>query len=441
MALGVGVAAVAVAAVVVASAGGGDEPDADEALERAAAALAEEDSFRLRMTTEDRSVVGEAGGAGSESTFRVVTDVEVSGDDFRARTDAGDWFDEAVAVGGTLYARSEVDAEALAAEPWDVWPDEPLPEAEPMDQGDLVAELRAIVEDGREYDETDDMIEGTLVPTLGSYYLSGVAGPAPLTPDQQSLAVTSGLPIAFVDLFGSFTDAEVVDDSGDRLTLRASRQISEDIGFPVPAGEFEIVLDGDDRPVELRLVVEGETARHAAHVEFGGWGEDIVITTPEGEIDETPWIDEELVAEVRATVAPLAPVDVPGGYVITTVDALPSEEVEEDCDQLMLDYSPPLDDEAAYEAWLDSPDYLTVFLLPAACALSADDTPFEPGEFGDVPSRASEFGYVEVLVGDTVLQFDTTHTADLPAMVASIQPLDLDAVLAEAAAGPPGGGL
>ena len=192
-------------------------------------------------------------------SFRTVTEVDVAGDDWHTTTDAGDWVDEAVLIGGVLYDRSAADAAALADEPWGIWPDDPAA-TEAVDHDDLVDQLRVMVEDSREFGDDDVMIEEMLVTTVGGYYLSGVAGPAPLTPGQQSLTVTSGLPVGFVDLLGSFTDAELVDDSGVGLTLRATRQITEDIGYPVPPGEFEIVLDGDDRPVSLRLVVEGDTS-------------------------------------------------------------------------------------------------------------------------------------------------------------------------------------
>jgi hypothetical protein len=424
VALAVGVAAVTVGAVVLAGAGGGDEPDAQEALERAATTLDEADSFRFRMTTEDRSVIGEAGGAGSETTQRTVTDVEVAGENWRSRTDSGDWADETVVVDGALYQRYD-DGD------WELWPD-PGPMSDDLEGFDLVEDLRLMVEDSREYDESDAMLEEFLIPTLGGYYLAGIGSPDPLAAGSGIAA--GDIPGAFVELFGSFDDAEVVDQAAGRLTLRATRQVPEDIGYPVPPGEFEIVLDGAD-PVSLRLVVEGETARHASEVRFADWGAGVAIGVPDGPIDETPWVDEDLVAEVLATVTPLAPTTLPDGLALSAVDALSAEDAEEfgpgpPCDQLNLWFAPPVDGETATDDWIDSPDHLSVYLLPASCAIDADPTPFGPGDFGDVPTRETEFGFVEVLVGETVVQFETSYTDDLPAMVASLAPFDIDAVIA-----------
>jgi hypothetical protein len=128
-------------------------------------------------------------------------------------------------------------------------------------------------------------------------------------------------------------------------------------------------------------------------------------------------------------VTPLAPTVVPDGLVLSYIDAYEADESEESCPELDLGYAPPLDDEAATDEFETSPDYLEIYLLPADCAQQSDDTPFQPGEFGDVPSRESEFGYVELLVGDTVVQIDTTYEDELAAMVASIAPFDLDAAL------------
>src|SRR5918994_2204580 len=78
--------------VVVAAVGGaalatrgGDEPDADALLERASAVVEDVEGFRIDVTSEERSTTGDAGGAGSESTFRTVTTGVVSGEDWRGR--------------------------------------------------------------------------------------------------------------------------------------------------------------------------------------------------------------------------------------------------------------------------------------------------------------------------------------------------------------------
>jgi len=97
-----------------------------------------------------------------------------------------------------------------------------------------------------------------------------------------------------------------------------------------------------------------------------------------------------------------------------------------------MSYSPPLDDVDAQEEWADSPDFLDIYLLPLDCALDYDDTPFAAGDFGPAPVREVN-DLLEVQVGTTVVQFDTTYEDDLPAMVASLQPFDLDAEIARIA--------
>ena len=274
----------------------------------------------------------------------------------------------------------------------------------------------------------DDEIESFLMPSLATYYLYGLGEPV-------GGAAPVPLPNGFVDTFGSFQDAEVVSDDGDTLVISATRHVpadlAEGIDVEFPAGVFEITLGADDLPTTLTLTVDGRSAHHREDVTFTDWGADITIGVPEGDVDHTPWVDEEAVTAARGTVTPLAPTAVPDGLVLSGIDGITPDEESEPCTQLYLTYAPPLEDQAATDAFMESPDYLDIYLLPADCATEFDSTPFEAGEFGDLPSRVGdEFGYVEVMVGDTVVQFDTTYENDLPAMVASIAPFDLDAELA-----------
>ena len=375
-------------------------------------------TFRLRSTASDRSRVGESGGGGSDTTYRVVTEAEVAGADWRARADAGDWLDEAVAIDGEVYTRSEADEAALADEPWALIPVAPMRDDEIGDFlfGDLIPEDEDIV-----------------VSTLGALYLGDFSE----TAGQVSGAVVP-LPTGLVEAFGELSDVEIVARDVGEVRLRAVRRVPDEIAAGVdvalPDGVFEIVLDGDYLPKALRLTVEGEGTTHVNEISFADWGADITVDVPEGQIDETPWIDEEALAEIQATLGTtVKPTVVPDGLVVVDLYAFPEDEAPEGCAQIDVTYGPPLDDEDAQEEWMDSPDYLDIYLIPLECALDYDDTPFAAGDYGPALVREVD-GLLEVQVDDTVVQFDTTYEDDLPAMVASLQPFDLDAEIERIAA-------
>lgn len=445
----VAVVAVAAATVAVAIARSEPrEPEAAEALARARDAVAEAGSFRLTSTSEDVSVLGDPGGAGSEQVFRTVTEAVVAGDDLRAVVDSGDWADEVVRVDGAVYERSAPDVDALADELWTVLPPEVIDAALPTD-GDLADLLLAVT--GLDMDGDGDvdpdvpgdpeMAEAFIVPVVAGYYLWG-EGLAPAEPLSGGLGLP--LPAGFVDTFGRFDDAEVVAHDGAGTTIAATRRLPDDVAaeiaaavdVAVPEGRVEVDLGRDHLPTALRLTVEGSSVSYTETVSFADWGADLVIGVPDGEVDETPWIDEEAVAEVRGTLAALAPTELPDGLELVGIDAIAADDAAEwgePCGQLELWYEPPLASGPDVDAWLANADFLSVYLLPAACAAEVDPTPFESGTYGDVPSRTA-FGVVEVRMGDTVVQIDTTYTADLPDIVASIEPFDLDAELARVAA-------
>jgi hypothetical protein len=204
-------------------------------------------------------------------------------------------------------------------------------------------------------------------------------------------------------------------------------EIADGIDAPLPDGEFEIILDAGYLPRALRLTVAGESTTHVDEISFTGWGDEITVDMPEGEIDETPWIDEDGLAEALPAVGTaVAPTEVPDGLVLNDLYPIPEDEAIEGCVEIGMSYSPPLDDVDAQDDFFDGEDYLDVYLLPLDCALAYDDTPFAAGDYGPALVRDVD-GLLEVQVGDTVVQLDTTYEDDLPAMVASLQPFDLDA--------------
>jgi len=439
-----GVVGLAVVAGVVATRGGGGT-DPDEALADAAEALDAAGSYRMSLTTEDRVTTGEAGGPGSDTTTRTVAEGEVSGDDWRIVSDSGDWADESVGVGGRVYSRFADDTGALAAEPWVVFPTTPPPSDE--DLVDQLVWMAAPMDDmgELELDESgepptenepltgDDasFAEEMLVPVLGGLYLGGYGS--------QGDAAVSLIPGGFGAAFGSFEDAEVVAEDAGGLTLRATRSLppeaAERVGLTLPPGRVELVLDADRRPTVLRVTVEGATATHRSEVRFSDWGAAIDIGVPDGEIDETPWLDEEALAEARVGVTPLAPTALPEGWVIVGIDAYGAEDADErdagTCPRLDVWLGPALAPDQ-----LDlGEDYLDLSLTTRACAETEDDTPFAPGAYGDLLVRHDDIGLVQVLVGETVVEVDTSlGDAELAAVLASLQPFDLDAELARVAA-------
>ncbi|HEY2998086.1 MAG TPA: hypothetical protein VGJ43_05895, partial [Acidimicrobiales bacterium] len=245
--LAVVVVGVVAAAALVARSGGG--PDAAEALARARAAMAEAGTYRVRAIAEDRTFTGEPGGAGSDSSYRAVTESEVAGDDWRETADAGDWVDEAVGVGGQIYTRGAEDAAGLAAEPWVLLPVD-LPTGDEIVSLGGWASAPAGVEDEFLDDAFSD--DSWLIPMLAADYLGGMAAPG-----GGGEGAPVALPTGFVDAFGAFEDAEVVDDGGSGLRLRATRSapdaLVEQVGRPLPDGQFEIVLGEDDLPTRLVL--------------------------------------------------------------------------------------------------------------------------------------------------------------------------------------------
>jgi hypothetical protein len=446
----VAAAAVLVAGVVAVRALDGDDIDADAALRRAKAKLAAAESYRLTVTSEDQSGIDDLAGPGMHTTIRVVDTVEVSGVDWRSRSDAGDWVDEAIMVDGRFYTRWGDRYTPIEGEQWAAIP---LPPAGERDAGgDLsemvrwfAADIESIADEEMPGPE-GEMVGEMVVSMAGSLYLAGLGdpglgleggGPAPFAADPRALA----------DAIGALEDAEVVSRSDGGVTIRAIRrppaEVVEALDHPVPDGRFEVVVDAEDRPVSLTLVVENDTARHTSRIEFSDWGATITIAAPaEGEIDRTPWLDEEALAEARVGITPVRPSVLPEGIELQEIYPIPAEEaaaMDEDCAQINLIYGPPfdaesLDDPEGFDEAMANADYLDVHLLPVACAQGADDTPFAPGRFGAVPTRDAG-GMLEVLVGDTVVRIDTTYDGEtLAASVTSIKPFDLDAEIARLSA-------
>ncbi len=179
--LAVAAAALLVVGVVAVRALGGGDVDPGTALRRAEALLGDAESYRLTVTSEDQSGLGARVGPGVHTTIRVVDDIEVSGDNWRSRSDGGDWQDESIVVDGTFYSRwgdsyTPIDGEQWAASP--------LPDPDERDWADAPSEtlqwfttdIESIADDEM-LAEDDQVVDEMVVALLGALYLAGLGDP------------------------------------------------------------------------------------------------------------------------------------------------------------------------------------------------------------------------------------------------------------------------
>jgi hypothetical protein len=357
------------------------------------------------------------GEAGSTTTDRAATNGAWTTDGWESRTNSTYGRIEEKVFGTTWYTR---DGTSFDPDVWQMY------EVPPLSHEELVDQLRSMTEDAEEYSDSDSgsYIEESGVGTglATSIYLGGQAwGGNELFDD----------PGGFLQAIADMSDPEVVSRDGVSVTLAvelfAPGDIEEAVGAPLPPGQAALVVGLDGAPESLALSVgEGDDSVEL-EIEFSDWNVPVEIDRPaDDEVDETPWFDEEEVAAVPG-IQLLRPTAIPEGWELDAVQAYSASDNPEDCDQVELYWSPMVSEDGGY----DSDGYLDVYLLPVDCALESDRTPFEVGEFAPLASRESEYG-TEVLVGETVVQIDTTlEGRELAAVIASLAPTDLATLGAE----------
>lgn len=182
-----------------------------------------------------------------------------------------------------------------------------------------------------------------------------------------------------------------------------------------------VVRDEDGRPVAMRLFEEDEFTSQATAIEFDHWNTDVAIDEPVGsDLDPTPAFNEEGIAAYD-DVPLYQPRTVPEGWILESASFVLGGESVEDCDQVLLAL---VDTEGDVGV-----GYLDLYLLPESCSLG------EPPEADDFTAggtsgwSVNEEGYVygEIVVGETLIQFDTDlDEDDLAELLADLVPLDLE---------------
>ena len=427
------VAVVALIGGIVVLAGQDDDIDADEALTRAQEFLDDAESYRFELLSTNRTQTGDPDGAGVDSTSRSVTRATVAAKDrwavveeisdrYMFGEEAEPW--ESRRIGDVLYSNGAGDlSEGTVGPQWSTG------QVADITMGvDDYAEQYSLAEEFEDdfYDDPSYRLDAL----LHAYLL-------PLANDPRHVE-------RLVDEAAEPAVEEKLADGGVRLRaeLAPIPEIAETAKEPVPPVDLVLDLDEARRPAVARFDVAVEGASETVEVRFSDWGAALTVAPPaDGEIDHTPWIEEEWLATLDPALL-LAPATLPGELELSSVYVYPSYDDEStdelDCPSVDLTFGRESDatffesldeddfEDDEVEAALDAQPYLDISISTADCAAEMDDTGFDE-EFAGLPARSDDDGYLELLYDGRVLTIssDNLSEADLVALVGSLRPVSV----------------
>lgn len=199
-------------------------------------------------------------------------------------------------------------------------------------------------------------------------------------------------------------------------------------GYQVLSSEAELTVKTDGTPQRLvtRSSIRFEfedpvTVEMSDDYRLSDWGKAVEVSFPgDADIDQTPDIDEELIAAYHD--APLLqPRAVPAGWELDYATVLGKDETAEGCPEVELDYIDP-----------DDPDvgYLYLYELAASCADSAPPRgakAFRAGAYqGWIDVDDDDGTTAQIIAGRTAIQVETDLASQaLSRVLADLVPLDL----------------
>ncbi len=437
--IGLGVLAL-VAAGLVAIQGRDAEDDPDEALADAKEAIGDADAYRYDLTMKSHVVTGDPDESGTEMTTRSVLRGEVAGDDWHVIEDLSeDGIDETyetLRVGDEIYTTG-FDASDVGPQ----WYAAPVPSDE-----DVAEEWQAMTEEVAADLEDDDPYADE---SKAQVAVAAYTGTIDSNPATVARTVTD------------LTSPKVEEQLGDGgVILRATLAPSPELAGVVddlPPVQATLVLDAEHRPVSVSFRAAVGSASTDVTVKLSGWGDAIRVSPPvEKDIDRTPWLSEEWLAQLDApalvspTVA--APLDLVSATVYDSAGFNPDAAKGETCPTLSLSYATKAlmdaysnvdpTDEEALDA-LDELPQVDVEIAPAACYLDSmggydqSGDPIEEGSIDDyfatsfagLPATGGD-GYWEVKRGDQVVSISgSLDDAAMAAIVTSIHPTTVAALV------------
>jgi hypothetical protein len=349
----------------------------------------------VRLLDRSRGFLAEARSATFETTTKIEADEELGGDftvegkgvvafpdRFRLSEESDGYTVEVIGIGEAYFVRESDDADDLGEEKW------------------------------AEYDPADDdERSGVVRPPVGD---EGLAG------DPSGRAAGSPTELGRI-LRNARAPRVVRETDGGRAVVRADldadRAFGDVIGEDLDSATVEVTTTRRGRMSRIVIAYEAPEEKASIDYRLSAWDRPVqVAAPPEAEIDPTPTIDEEDIAEFTA--APLLqPAAIPEGWVFDGAFVLSPDETVEGCEQVELDYVDPDDPDAGF---------LWIYLLPVSCAdlvppPGSDNYPGRPGWI----SEDEGFTDAQVVVGATVVQVQSDLPPDaIVAVLAELVPFD-----------------
>ena len=209
----------------------------------------------------------------------------------------------------------------------------------------------------------------------------------------------------------------------DRTTLRLHvdprKAFSDVVARAITKVTATIVVTDDGDLVSMRERIQGDTLDMSIGLTFVDWGTHVTVAAPAGgDVDLTPTIEEERIAAYSAS-SKYMPKTLPSGWGLAEASAIPAGD-DIDCDEVLLSYTPQVDDPNVY---------VDIYEVPTACAGDLDGEPVQFGPYRGVVANDDDGTYLEFQIdAKTALQIETNTSTDVvERLVKELVPLDFGA--------------
>jgi hypothetical protein len=415
--------AVAIAIVLVAGVGtlvskARGELTAGGALAAAQAAVHGDDAYRVLITLTGRTTEPEDDE--SPESGATTDAIVVSPERWRAldaEFDGDDSYDgaERRRLDGEMFVRER----GSGATRWDVVKLPPPPD----EAAELAHEYEGFQAFQSEDDPSDELARRRLVLAFYAHVLPISYDPA----NVEDLVLQATKPVI---------EERLADDAVRlRVEVAPLPEIAAVADEPIVPMDLLLELDGQHRPRAATFEMADGPDSLTLELEFSDWGAPLTVRPPdEDDVERTPWVDEEGLAEVDPALL-LLPAALPDDLELVSaeVDGDDDEEFDQgDCRGIEFEYATrsalevQLED---YEAY-DGPE-LELYILPASCEEPIYEDQVFDEQIAGRPAIDVGSGEPTVLVGDAAVSiFGTLDDDEIEQVVRSLEPVTPEQVLA-----------